>query len=56
MLDNNNQAIAYAHIQEAIDNWDSLLNILYDTFLDEDMQYVTAVGKHMEDAKKILEP
>jgi hypothetical protein len=48
-------AAAYAHIGEAIDNWDSLLNVIYDTMLREDMKYVRAIGSHMEKAKKELE-
>lgn len=55
MLSNDKQAVAYAHVQEAIDNWDSLLNVLYDTFLPEDMSYVKAIGLHMERAKGVLD-
>lgn len=56
MLSDNNTAIAYAHVCEAIANWDSLLNILYDTFVDDDMEYVEAVSIQLERAKEVLEP
>jgi hypothetical protein len=54
MLDDDSQADAYAHVQEAIDNWDSLLNVLFDTFLPEDIPHVKAIGLHMEKAKDVL--
>ena len=55
MLDDDKQAVAYAHVQEALDNWDSLLNVLYDTFLTEDMPSVKAIGLHMKRAKEALD-
>ena len=55
MLDDDKQAVAYAHVQEAIDNWVSLLNVLYDTLLTEDMPSVKALGSQLERAKKVLE-
>jgi len=56
MLTDEDTATAYAHLCEAIDNWDSLLNTIYDTLLGTDMPYVKNVGSHMEAAKEILEP
>jgi len=55
-LSDDKTAHAYAHVCEVIDNWDSLLNCIYDALLGSDMKYVTAVGKHLDKAKEILEP
>lgn len=55
MLNDDQQATAYAHVQEAIDNWESLLNVLYDTFLVEDLNSVKAIGLHMNKAKEMLD-
>ena len=55
MLDEDT-ANAYAHVCEAIDNWDSVLTVIYDALLKEDMKYVNGVGKHLSMAKEILEP
>jgi len=55
MLSNNKQAVAYAHVQEAIDNWDGLLNVIWDFMLPEDTACVKAIGEHMAKAKEILD-
>ena len=56
MPTDNDTAIAYAHICDAITNWDSLLNVLYDTMLPEDMMYAEAIGKQLSAAKEALKP
>lgn len=55
MLSNNKQAVAYAHVQEAIDNWDGLLNVIWDFMLPEETPIVEAIGEHMAKAKEILD-
>ena len=55
MLDDDKQAVAYAHVQEAIDNWESVLNVLYDTLLTEDIPSVKALGSHLVKAKEVLD-
>ena len=55
MLDDDKQAVAYAHVQEAIDNWESVLNVLYDTLLTEDIPNVKALGSHLVKAKEVLD-
>jgi len=44
-MTDENTAIAYAHVCEAIDNWDSLLNIIYDTLLEEDVLHENRSGR-----------
>ena len=52
----NDQAHAYAHVSDAIDELNSLLNVIYDSLLDEDITITTKIGKHLSAAKEILEP
>ena len=55
MLDDNEQAIAYAHLTEAIEDWNSLLNVLYDAILAEEKPILNSMDKHLSAAIKVLD-
>ena len=55
MLDDNEQAIAYAHLTEAIEDWNSLLNVLYDAILAEEKPILNSMDKHLSEAIKVLD-
>ena len=44
MLSDNNQAAAYAHLIEAIEDWGGLLNTIYDAILDEEKPLLKSMG------------
>ena len=54
MLDDDNQAEAYAHVSDALEELNSLLNVLYDSLLEEDITITTSIGEHLGKAKDVL--
>lgn len=56
MLSSNETAVAYAHLKEAIEDWNGLLNVVYDCILEEDKPFLDSMDKHLTETMKILEP
>jgi len=56
MLEDNDQAIAYAFLLEAIDEVNTLLNVTEAGFNDEDWTLVKSMGKNLQGVKDVLEP
>ena len=51
----NDQAHAYAHVSEALEELNALLNVMYDIMPEEDVAITTKMGKHLNAALEILE-
>ena len=56
MLEDNDQAVAYAHLMDAIDNWNSLLNTLYDCILPEEKPMLDSMDDNLTKLVEVLEP
>lgn len=52
----NDQAVAFAHLTEAIEDWNSLLNVLFDCILPEEKPILKSMDKHLTETLRILEP
>jgi len=55
MLDDDQQAHAYAHVSDALDELNSLLNTMFDGMLEEDIAITTLIGEHLGKAKGVLD-
>jgi hypothetical protein len=55
MLSDDKQATAYAHVCTAIDDWDALLNTIWDALLPEDEHIVKSIGDQLHKAKEVLD-
>ena len=51
----NDQAHAYAHVSEALDELNALLNVMYDIMPEENIAITTKMGEHLSAAMEILE-
>ena len=56
MLEDNDQAIAYAHLMEAVEDWGKLLNVLFDAILPEEKPLLKSMAGHLDKTLEILEP
>ena len=56
MLSDNETAIAYAHLCEAIDKLNELLNVVEGGFLEVDWLITQELGTHLGAVRTILEP
>jgi len=56
MLQDNDQAVAYAFLMEAIDEVNMLLNVTEGGFNDEDWALVGSMGRNLQGVKDLLEP
>lgn len=56
MLKDNDQAIAYAHLIDAIEDWNSLLSTLYDCILPEEKPMLDSMDNHFTKLTETLEP
>jgi len=56
MLSDNETAVAYAHLTEAVEDWGLLLTVLYDAILTEEKPILKSMAGHLDKALEILEP
>ena len=56
MLSDNETAIAYAHLTEAVEDWGKLLTGLYDAIPAEDKPILKSMAGHLDETLEILEP
>jgi hypothetical protein len=52
----NDQAVAYAHLMSAIEDWNGLLNTLYDGILPEEKPMLDSMDGHLTKLVGLLEP